>query len=388
MPSQGTSSAPQSAAAQAFPFAQASKKELRTILTLGGTAISAGVQNNLYGPQPLSSSGGYLRRILLGAVFSGGAGSGVLQADGPWDTFQLVRFLQPNSTPIVELTGYNLFLTNCYGGYAGVQDPRNDPDYTTGSGNNPVFQPFIPIEIDPTSLGALSDLSGVAGYQLALVINPASTIWGTQPSTLPALTVTVDQEFWSTPAAQVMSPSTGQMIDQATAPPYPTTIQTWAQLLNQTINSGQRTQMTRTGAQLRTVIVVGRSSSTRSENAIPSPITWAWDDVNFWQVDLQTLRKIAREVNNGLVGRDTGVYVWPFNNGVSRLAGGVGPASYLPTVTNTKFELYGTTTGGSNTLDWLVNEVTSAPTDAASRVSYQTGLRYQPPAPAPIPVAG
>jgi hypothetical protein len=359
---------------------QASKKALRSVLSLPFTPAAA--QQN-YGPTPLSASGGYLRRIILEAIATGGVtGAGVVAADGPWNLFQQVRFLQPNNSPILDLTGYNLLLCNCYGGYAGVNDPRNDPDYTANAGN-PNITPFIPIEIDPTAVGALTDLSSASGYQLALVIAPSTAIWSTAVTTIPLFTINVNQDYWTLPAASVTDPVSGQAVPQATAPPSPGTIQLWSNQLNIAIASNQRTQLNRMGNQLRCVIAVGRSATARAEGVIPNPLSFQWDDVIIDQVDLQTFRKIMREVTNGLTARDTGVYTFPYNQGVSRFAGGSGVASYMPTVTATKWELVGPNTGGTPTVDFVVNEVSSAPISAVQRTSQGGGLRYYPPAPAP-----
>lgn len=380
---QGVSSAPASqaqAASGAFPFVQASKKALRTVIQ--PPAITPGAAQQYYGPAPLSASGGYLRRILLGVQSSGGViGSATLAADSPWNFFAQVRFLQPNNAPILDLTGWNLLLSNCYGGYVGVNDPRNDPDYSTNAGN-PNFEPFIPIEIDPTSVGSLSDLSSASGYQLALVYNTAATIWGTQPTTIPSMQVTVDQDYWTLPAETITDPASGRAIPQATAPPNPGTIQLWSNILNLTIASNTRTQLNKMGSQLRAVICVCRAAGPgRSDASMPNPLTFQWDDIIIDQVDLVTFRKVMREYVNGLTARDTGVFTFPYNFGVSRLSGGSGVASYLPTVTATKWELTGPNTASSPTIDFVVNEVSSAPISAVQRTS-MGGLRYTPPAPA------
>jgi hypothetical protein len=102
-----------------------------------------------------------------------------------------------------------------------------------------------------------------------------------------------------------------------------------------------------------------------------------------YTVDLQFIRKKMKEMVNGLTARDVGTYCFAYNNGVSRFAGGAGVASYWPTVAETKYQIQGTNSASSPTVDWVVNEVTSAPTSAAERASQQAGMRYTPPSAAP-----
>jgi hypothetical protein len=384
VPGTGVASAPASGAQTAYPFAQASKVAYKSPLSV---AFTPGAAQIPYGPVPLTSSGGYLKRLILEAIAASGAGgSPVFQPDGPWTFFANVQFLQPNNAPILNLTGWNLLMADIYGGYAGVNDPRNDPDYlVTGAGAlNPNFAPFIPIEIDPTGVGALTDLSNANGYQLGFVIGTSAQIWSTAPTTtIPTVTVTVDQEYWTLPAPAVLNPTSGAYVPQATKPPNAGTIQLWNQVLNTAMANGGQISLTRTGRQLRTIILVGRSAAARAEGVVPAPLNLIWDDVNMYTIDLQFLRKKMKETVNGLTLRDTGVYTFAYNTGVSRFAGGAGVASYWPTVAETKYQIQGSNTASTPTVDWVVNEVTSAPTSAAERASQQAGMRYTPPSAQP-----
>lgn len=371
-PGTGVDSAPASAAQVARPFVQASKhgKQPGPSWTVTPTAN----QQNL-GPIALPASGGFLRRLLIEIVATGGAGAGVGQGDYPFVILAQVRLLEPNNTPILDLSGYNLLLADTYGGYAENPDPRVDPDYSA-NGNNPNIQPYVPIEIDPTGIGALADLSSSSAFQLFLGINPTGNIWSTAPTTLPTLNITTLQDYWTLPNETDMDRR-----PQATTPPFPGTIQLWSQVPNISIANNQRVQLNRMGNQLRCVIVVARSAGARAEGPMPSPLTLRWDDIILYQTDLQTLRKEMREYTDGLVTRDTGVYAIPYNFGVVRAVGGNGVSSYLPTVTGTRYELSGPNSGG--TLDFVVNEVTSAPVSPVARSTMGGGLGFYPPAPAP-----
>lgn len=371
-PGTGTDAAPQSAQQQARPFVQASKQGRQP--AVNWTAVPGANAVNL-GPVPLPASGGYLRRILLEVVASGGAGSGVGNADYPWNLINGVRLLEPNSTPIIDLTGFNLLLADTYGGYAGNPDPRIDPDYTA-NGNNPNFYPYLPVEIDTTGVGALADLSSSSAFQLFLSIASSASVWTTAPTTLPTLAINTYQDYWTLP-----NPFDQDQRPQATAPPYPGTIQLWSQIPNVSIANNQRVQLNRMGNQLRTVLLVFRAAGVRSETPAPNPFALRWDDVILINSDLQTIRKTMRELVDGLTARDTGVYCLAYNFGLLRNVGGNGVNSYLPTVTATRYEISGPNGGG--TVDWVVNEVTSAPVSGIARSTVGGGLQYYPPNPAP-----
>lgn len=373
-PGAGVNSDPASRQQQARPFCQASQYGFQP--ALNWTVVTGAATTNL-GPLPLPASGGYLRRLLLEIVGTGGAGAAVLTADGPWDVIQEVRLLEPNGTPVLDLSGYNLLLADIYGGYAGSSDPRVDPDFSNGgSTGNLNIQPYIPLEIDTTGRGSLADLSSSSAFQLYLQIANTASVWSTAPTTLPSLAINTYQDFWTLPNGTDQDGA-----PQATAPPYPGTIQLWSQIPNIGIANNQRVQLNRMGNQLRCVIMVFRSAGARSEAPAPNPFAFRWDDVILYNVDLQTLRKRIREMVNALSARDTGVYVMPFDTGLSRFVGGNGVSSYLPTVTATRFEISGPNSGG--TVDWVVNEVTSAPISGVQRSTVGGGLQFYPPNPAP-----
>jgi hypothetical protein len=78
--------------------------------------------------------------------------------------------------------------------------------------------------------------------------------------------------------------------------------------------------------------------------------------------------------------RDVGVYVYPYSFGISRTVGANGVSSFLPTVTATRYELSGAS-GGAGTLDWVINDVSSAPVSGVQRATVGGGLGYSPPSP-------
>lgn len=372
IPQQGVNSAPASAAVRARPFCQAAKEGVEQGIVFTGTQA---VGTATYGPNPLPATG-YMRRIRLTTVLSGGtAGTFTASGDAPFNFFNLIRLAEPNAAPVFELSGYNTLLCDLFGGYAGWDDPRQDWDFA-GTSPNINIEPYVPLELDPTGMGALSNLSNASAFRLTLIAEAAGNIYSANPSPFPTYVVTPHVDYWTLP-----NPADQDGNPQATAPPFPGTIQLWSQITNLSLaNGNNRTALNRMGNQLRTVIMVTRASGLRSETPFPNPAQLRWDDINLRIEAPQSIRKIMKEAIITSSARDVGVYVYPYSKGVSREVGGNGVSGYLPTVTATRYELSGSS-GGAGTLDWIVNDVSSAPVSGVQRATVGGGLGYYAPAP-------
>lgn len=372
-PPQGVNASPASAAQRARPFCQAAKWGVEQGNVFAGTQSIA---TQTFGPNPLPATG-YIRRIRLPAILTGGtAGTFTASGDAPFNFFNLIRLAEPNAAPVFELSGFNTLLCDIFGGYAGWDDPRQDWDFV-GTSPNINIEPYVPLELDPTGMGALSNLSNASAFRLTLIAEAASNIYSANPSPFPAFTCTPHVDYWTLP-----NPVDQDGNPQATAPPYPGTIQLWSQIQNLSLASGNnRTALNRMGNQLRTVIMVTRQAGLRAEAPFPNPAQLRWDDINLRIESPQSVRKIMKELIITSSSRDLGVYVFPYNFGISREVGGNGVSSFLPTVTATRYELSGAS-GGAGTLDWIINDVSSAPVSGVQRATVGGGLGYYAPAPA------
>ena len=370
--------------AQVKPFVQASKEGVRLV---GSAAPSISASPAAIGPFALTASGGFIRRWILETILSGGGGTtaGVFTSggDAPWNLFSLVTLSEPNNNPVLNLTGYNLFLADIYGGFAMGENPANDPDYlaTSTGTSNPVLYPYIPTELDPTGLGALSDLSSSSGYQLYLLPTVDTTVWSTLPNPLPTAQVNVYAEYWTLP-----SQTDGRGNPQAIVPPRAGTIQMWNQILNIVLAAGggnQEMQLNRMGNELRTILMVTRSSGARSDTPFPNPMRLEWDDIILRNSSPAIIRKKMYELALSQASRPTGVHALFFNQGINRYVGGNGASSWLPTVTDTRFALSGQfPSATAPTLDWIINDVSRAPLGAVERTSVgPSGPGYHPPVP-------
>lgn len=352
------------------PFDQASHRgyEEGPIFT-----VTPGAAAQQQGPIPLPAQG-FLRAVLLTITPTGGAaGSGVVSGDFPWDCLNLVRLQDTNGAPLCELSGYNLFLMNTYGSFAGSPDPRNDPEFTK-TVVAPSFALRIPVEIAPNGLGALANQSASAAYKLTVIVAAASEIWSTQPTTPPLLTIKTFMEFWTLPAAVDMLNR-----PQQRTPPYHGTAQYFTQQMNNSIHSGQNgTRITDTGSLIRTLAFVCRKNGVRSDAVYPDPWTLNWDSRILQVASARVLKKLMREYVSQLAERDTGVFVWGFSYGKGRIFGNSAINSWLPTVSATRLELIGPS-AEEGTADIVNNTVSVAETNPQARAVETSATGYAPP---------
>jgi len=371
---QGAQASPAPAAVSPVPFPQASHHGCEQAATW---TVTPGAAQQKLGPIPLPATG-YLRRILINVASASGAGAATGAGDYPFNIFASIQLTDTNGAPIYQLSGYNTLLADTYGGYAGAPDPRTDPDYSS-SATNPVIEPYVPLEIDPTGMGSPANLSASSSYRLTLIVDTTANIWTSAPATtIPTFTVTVECEYWTLP-----NPTDMQGRPQAVAPPYAGTIQLWSEKPNVAVSAGaNRVALDRMGNLLRTVIVAFRSSGVRSDAVIGDPATLRWDDINLDVVTRKTLRKRMREYTNDLSARDAGVYVFGmYNYGIERFVGGRSVASWLPTVSATRYEINTPAGSGSGgTLDFVINDVSVAATSAEQRATVGgSGVQFHPP---------
>jgi hypothetical protein len=378
---QGPSASPARAAVQAVPFNQASHHGCEQGPSFTVTPSAA---QQTFGPFPLPATG-YLRRVIVEVTTTTAGTGGTGAGDYPYNIFALLRLTDTNGAPIYELSGYNTLLADIYGSYAGVPDPRTDPDYSATT-TAPSIEPFMPLEIDMTGLGSPANLSASSAYRATCVVDTTANLYSVAPSPLPTFTVTLWCEYWTLP-----NPTDMQGRPQAVAPPFAGTMQLWSQQPNVTVNAGaNRLALNRMGNLLRTVAVVFRAAGVRSDAIVGDPLTLRWDDINLDVADRKTIRKRMREYTNDLVARDTGVYWFGiYNFGLDGLSGGPAVASWLPTVTATRYEVSTPAGSGSaGTLDWVINDVSVAATAPEQRASVGgAGVGFHPPVAPVVPGA-
>jgi hypothetical protein len=286
---------------------------------------------------------GYLRHIYVLVTTSGGtAGPGTASADFPYDLFTEVTLLDVNGGQIFgPMDGYSAYLCNKYGAYAFKPDPSSAPDANIAGVVTFTFGLRIPIEISgATALGALANQNAAAAYKVRLSVNTIANIWGTAPTTPPAVRIRGILEAWTQPAAR---DALGRA--QAGAPPAHGTSQFWS-ITTATLNTGDNLiQLRRMGNLLRTLIFVVRTAGGARQGPaltnMPTVVDLRWDARQIYNTATQYQRTLMSErMVPGTVNVDDGVLVYDYSHSADGIRGYDDPTLWLPTVQATRFEIH------------------------------------------------
>ena len=106
------------------------------------------------------------------------------------------------------IDGFGLYLINLYGGQIaayGDQNPSALPSWVatvvvSGSGaGNFTFKLYAPLEYNSSGYTSLPADNSAELPKLLIQFAASATVYGTQPSTVPTLTLTVEEEYWTVP---------------------------------------------------------------------------------------------------------------------------------------------------------------------------------------------
>lgn len=191
------------------PFPIASLRRIRQAFDTG---------NMTYGQSAaaieIPAAGGFLRWIELACtgITSGNAATVTFTGDAPMIALSFIEFLPPSGDPpIVPHNGYQLFLWNKYGTFSQAppwSDPRRDPQYSItpgagATGGSFAFTLRLPMEVDHGSgFCAITNSAANKSYLLNLTWGTAATIYGTAPTSGPALRCVGWMYYWDEPASR------------------------------------------------------------------------------------------------------------------------------------------------------------------------------------------
>lgn len=313
---------------------------------------------------------GFLRSLLVIVTATGGAGvAAVAHEDAPFSVLKNILLTEPNGAVIAQFnSGYSLFLANKYGGYRFAQDPRayTDTGLYQGVQTNGNFACAyrIPVELNTRdALGSLPNQNAAATFKLRLTINSGATggtLYSTQPTGFPNLSVKVIPEYWDQPP---------QSIDGAAAaalPPALSTTQFWTEQ-QFSVNAGSfNVRLTRMGNYIRNLIFCYRRAGTSRSNGEAD-----WPDPTYLYVDIHQQDSLLKSVWKQQIyerygygtaaleaagGRDNGVYPYDFCHEFDGKVGHENRDLWLPTKASSRVEIQGTF-GNAGTLTVLTNDV-------------------------------
>jgi hypothetical protein len=303
---------------------------------------------------PLSAVGGFLAHLILQVQATGGTSGGgvVATADAPWSAIAAFTLRDSSGQPIYpSVDGFGLFLINLYSGMcgqAGIQDPRVLPSFSalqTASGagaGNFLFKLLIPLQFNSSGYCALPMDNSAELPKVFITLGQSTAVYSTPPTTLPTLTVTVEEIYAAVPnnypdlapydvgaSAQWMLTTSGQNPPSAAA----------QRVLDQGV-----------GQFVHTKIYILRDSTNARVDSFPTSDLALWIDNFPYKFELFTDRtdKLAKAfgvgaTTAGLQARPTGVIAYTWRQSVQMQVSDADDAEdILVTTGSTKVEVGGT----------------------------------------------
>jgi hypothetical protein len=309
---------------------------------------------------------GFLRALYLIVDVTGGAGTAVFAPDAPFNLLKNIIIQEPNGATIAQFnSGYDLYLSNKYGGYRGFNDPKARPDYKTNvTGGTSSFMLRIPLELRARdALGALPNQNAAAAFQLRATLAAASSVYTTAPTTLPTVRIRVVTEAWDQPA--LSSDGTANQ----TTPPAMNTTQFWSKQ-SYPVTAGQNMlRLTRVGNYVRELAFIYRDATgarvSFGSGNFAAPATLVYDTRPIDQMHPEIWRTTMYErtgygaAYDTAGGLDNGVWVYDFCPEFDGRIGNELNDGWLPTLSSTRLEIQGNF-GVAGTLEVLTNDVSVA----------------------------
>lgn len=343
--------APGAAALALVPFTRASMEHTEpgnldvTLAALGAASVQINAVD--------IPAYGYLRYYDLLVEATGGTGTAAIYAaDAPWSAIQEVTLSDINGAPIYgPVSGYDLFLTQLFGGYSFMTDPQLSPEFVTpATSGNYSFLLRIPLEIDVRdALGSVANMNAGANYQLRITAAASTAVYTTPPTGAPTVRFRGWIEAWAQPAAQSI-----EGFPQAVQPPALGTTQYWSRFIPPVAAGQQTIQLRRVGNYLRMLVLVMRNAAGARVASLPDPIQIYWDSRLVFNEALALRRRFMWERYNVTI--PTGVIVFDMAHDFSGHVGQEMRDQWWRTVQSSRIEIQGAF-GVAGTLELLTNDV-------------------------------
>lgn len=371
--------APAAPAAPLIPFTRGSRKKTAFALAVGPQALTANIQP--VNPIEIPAQG-FLRFVDLEITITaaGNAAAVAFAADGPFNVLSSVTLTNSAGDPIVvPFTGYQLMLMRKYGAMsedAPFGDARNDPQFTlvtgaAGTGGSAHFFLRVPGELDPRdAFGAIPNLASNKNYMLNISLAALGTIYTTQPTAAPTVTITGESHYWAQPKGTNV-----RGIAQQASPDGNGSVSMWRLQTPGPTPGDNLVKLTNVGNVLRVIIFILRTAAGARTTA-DWPATTQFilnDDPMFtlrqaaWESAMARAYGLVKPTTGGTAisskdvagGLDTGVYVlYQFMKQTGSIIADHPRDQYLPTLDASKAQLRGTSWGAAaSTLEVISNEI-------------------------------
>ena len=234
---------------------------------------------------------GWIRACWLDitCTIAGNSATPTFAEDGPFSAINKIVLNDLGSEQVVSLTGYEWMLTNKYGGYYDVGDPRKDITYsvTTGSGGSAGsfhFTMAVPFEAVARDGLGTSQNESKPGWQITLTIDTSAKTYGTTPTAAATASFRVKgyPESYTEPST---SGANGRPFAQT--PPLPGTLQYWKSESDPLGAGQQQYDLTNgIGFPIRNIIYYARSTADGTRATAdanwPDPSTLLLGNINLY----------------------------------------------------------------------------------------------------------
>lgn len=354
-PGQSNGTAP--AAAAMVPFTRASIEHSEPAGVRSSFAFLATPQD--VGPSNVVAYG-FLEYLTINVVATGGTGSAALyKADAPYSAIAQLVLQDINGTPLVQLSGYELFIAaNCFGGYDFDAYAQQGPNYVAPStAGNFSFMLRVPIQLrQRDALGCLPNMNAASSYQLKYTVAQQSDVYSTLPTGTANIAVSVELHAWALPG-----PQSAQGAPNAQVPPALGTTQYWTRQSGIAVAAGYNTiTLSRVGNLIRNLVFIGRDSSgVRTDASLLDSFQFLWDAriVNDETLAMRREQMYRRFGLPPAATALTGVMVLDYTHSFTGHPGdGDLPDLWLPTASSSRLNYQGTA-AGAGTLTIVTNDV-------------------------------
>lgn len=241
-------------------------------------------------------------------TITGGGTTATYLADGPWSMVQKMTLYDLGQEVIIQVSGYEWFSLNKWGGYFEIGDPRADLTFSAANTGNVHYLLYVPFEaVRRDALGVVQNESK-PGWKIELYIDTAQNTYGIGAA-LPTGTATISLRIrgyidaYTEPAAAAPN---GRPFSQS--PPLPGTLQYWKSE-NETLTSGSAKHdlVNGIGFPLRNIIYyaqdTGNLTRATADPNWPDPASLLIGNINsFVRSKNLWISKISKEYGYAAVG--------------------------------------------------------------------------------------
>lgn len=297
---------------------------------------------------------GYLRHIWLYVSVSG-LSAGTLAADGPFNLIDSVTLADVNGTPLVQLTGYQLFLANLFGAYTQNSDPRNLASYSVATAYAPTFALRVPVEIvQRNALGSLVNLNSAMTYKLKISLAAQATAFATSTGTASVRVQGVVESWGNPPLSDIRG------VANATTPPALGVTQNWTVEVKNGVAASQQTlRLSRVGNQIRNHVLVCRSGAGARQAGFPAELSVFFDGNQRHRASLTYyMERMCELYRIAPANLPTGVIALPYTDDFDGTPGEEVGDYWMGTSGSTRLELQGVFTAAGS-LEVITNDILS-----------------------------